>query len=136
MGHGQVLKGGCLIIGGTILAVMIGVSFEEKKTIRWASTNEKNNEAVVTNTTTDNLSQKWIPAGTNIWQGVKLYSGKGNDKIYVGQVMAWSENYTIPGTGEKIRAIQIQMHDGSIEWKDREYIIWNTFVKKNDPAVK
>ena len=92
---------------------------------------------VLTNTTTANQNQsEWLPAASNIWQGVKLYSGNGHNKAYVGQVIAWSESYTIPGTGEKIRAIQIQMHDSSIEWKDRGYIIRNTFVKRDDPALK
>lgn len=93
--------------------------------------------AVVADTTGINQNHTgWLPAGGNIWKGVKLYSGYGHDKIYVGQVIDWSETYTVPYTGEKIRAIQILMHDGSTEWKDRAYIIKNTFVKKGDPALK
>ncbi len=120
--------GGGFIVGGVMLGIAGTVFLPNKP---------KSNATVVTNTTavTQNQSE-WLPAASNIWQGVKLYSGNGQNKTYVGQVIAWSENYTIPDTGEKIRALQLQMNDSSIEWKDRGYIIRNTFVKRNDPALK
>jgi hypothetical protein len=77
----------------------------------------------------------WISAAGNIWKGVKLYVGNGPNKIYVGQVLDWTEDYPVPGTGQKIRAVKIRMNDGSIEWKSRDYIIRNTFIKRDDPAL-
>ncbi len=83
----------------------------------------------------ESKASEWIPAAAHVWKGVKLYYGKGADKTYMGEVVDWDENYQVPYTNEKIRAVLVRMNNGALEWKDRKKVIWACFIKSNDPAL-
>jgi predicted RNA-binding Zn-ribbon protein involved in translation (DUF1610 family) len=100
---------------------------------------QKTDKPIESQSNTSEVSSEWLPACMNIWSGVKIYYGV--DKTYWGTVLDWSENYEVPYTGEKIRAVKIMMSDGSIEWKDRSVVICGSqgrqlFVRKDDPALR
>ena len=83
--------------------------------------------------------EEWVPAGTHIWTGVKLYYGIGENKMLVGEVMGGNRHYTSPITGEIFSGLKIRMKSGSVEWKSRDVVAdldgyW--FVRADDPAVE
>lgn len=81
-------------------------------------------------------SSEWAPALGNIYKGVKLYN-LGQNKVHWGTVIGWNDEYKNPLTGQKMRAVLVRMEaDGSLEWKDREWLIKNNAVRKDDPALK
>lgn len=81
---------------------------------------------------------QWVRAPGNIYVGVKMYYGIGNEKMYVGQVLASNDKHYDSYTGKSFRGVQLQMASGSIEWKDRDAMIANGqwYVKENDPALQ
>ncbi|MEQ8170233.1 MAG: hypothetical protein ABRQ38_15215 [Candidatus Eremiobacterota bacterium] len=87
-----------------------------------------------TNSNHSNANTGWIKASSNIWGGVDLYYGAGENKQYVGKVLGGNENYKSPD-GSTFRGLKI-ITGGSIEWKDRHTIIMGEYyIKANDPAL-
>ena len=78
---------------------------------------------------------KWASAGGNIWTGVRIYSGQGEQKTYVGEIIGGNENYTDPMTGNTFRGVKLRMASGAEEWKDRSALIQWGFVEREDPAI-
>ena len=72
----------------------------------------------------------------NIYIGVKLYYGAGDEKMYVGEVVDISEKVRM-ANGKTFRGVCLKMYGGSIEWKDRNEIILSGkwYVKSDDPAL-
>lgn len=81
-------------------------------------------------------SDTYLRASSNLWEGVKLYYGEGVDKEYVFEVLGGNDNY-IMANGGKIRGVLVKYPDGSIEWKNRDYIIQGNkyWIKSSDPAL-
>lgn len=79
---------------------------------------------------------KWQTAAGNIWTGVRIYSGEGEQKTYVGEVLGGTENYTDPVTGASMRGVKLRMASGAEEWKDRSQLGTWGFVDRDDPALK
>ena len=81
---------------------------------------------------------EYVHASSNIWSGVKLYYGTGEDKHYGFEVLGGNDNYTDPITGQNFRGLKVRYPDGYEEWKDRNYIINGElyWVKADDPALK
>lgn len=77
-------------------------------------------------------SSPWLPLGGNMYKGVKVYSGAGNEKGLVGIVLGGNSNC------RGVRSVLIQRLNGSAEWQDRNVIsgsdLW--FVRADDPALK
>lgn len=79
------------------------------------------------------VSSEYVTAGSHIWSGVKLYYGP--EKMYIGDVVSWDEDFRFPD-GRQGRAIQLRTPRGSLEWKDREAILFGPwFVRADDPAL-
>ena len=57
-------------------------------------------------------SSEWLPLCMNVWPGVKVYYG--DDKTYWGTILDFDDNYLVPGTGQRIRAVKVLMSNGSI----------------------
>lgn len=69
-----------------------------------------------------------------IWRGVKVYYGTGEKKSYAFQILGGSEDCSSIPSG---RGIKVLYEDGTVEWKDRQYILTSGifFVVKGDPAI-
>lgn len=114
---------------------------EEKNKQKNAEVSNKQTENSQTKTEPQNnqnnqTKSKWISPSGNIYIGVKLYYGAGEEKMYVGEVIDVNERVIMPN-GEIIRGVCLKMYGGSIEWKDRNQIILNGnwYIKSDDPAL-
>lgn len=72
------------------------------------------------------------PIVGNVWTGVKVYYGLGEHKAYGFEILGGSEDCTLIDRG-----IKVLYPDGSIEWKDRDYIVTSGlfFVQADDPQI-
>lgn len=78
----------------------------------------------------------WTRAASNIWAGVILYYGDGEQKMEVGEVMGGNDGYVDPITGRQFRGLKIRMKSGKPEWKDRDVIVGGPwYVHRDDPAI-
>jgi hypothetical protein len=88
--------------------------------------------------TSTSSSSEWLPLCMHVWQGIEVYYGP--DKTYWGRVVDFDDDFVVPSTGQRIRAVKVQMSNGSVEWKDRDSVICSRyvqlFVKRNDPALR
>lgn len=106
---------------------------EEKKQ---AETKQAENNQTNTEQKNNQTTSKWISPSGNIYIGVKLYYGAGDEKMYVGEVVDISEKVRM-ANGKTFRGVCLKMYGGSIEWKDRNEIILSGkwYVKSDDPAL-
>lgn len=90
---------------------------------------------IITITVTE--KSPWIEAAGNIYIGVKLYSVTEGGSMYVGKVVDIDPKHYDVYTGNTFNGIQLEMPDGSFEWKDREALLfdWPIFIKSNDPCL-
>lgn len=80
----------------------------------------------------------WVRAPGRIYNGVKLYYGVQNEKMYVGEVLGTDDKHYDSYTGTTFRGVQLKMSSGSVEWKNRDAFIVdeNWYVKEDDPVLK
>ena len=74
-----------------------------------------------------------VSAATNIWVGVKLYSGD-RCVVEVGTVLGGSNHHTF-ANGETTDSVKILFLSGEVEWKPRRTITHQSFVRTDDPAT-
>lgn len=95
--------------------------------------------SVKSNTITVTVTEKspWIEAAGNIYIGVKLFSVTEGGSIYVGKVVDIDFRHYSPYTGNTFSGIQLEMPDGTYEWKDRNALLanWPIFIKSDDPFL-
>lgn len=78
----------------------------------------------------------WARATGNLWTGVVLYYGEGDQKMQVGEVLGGSDSYVDPATGQQLRGLKVRMKSGKPEWKDRDAVIGGPwYVRRDDPAI-
>ena len=106
---------------------------EEKKQ---AETKQAENNQTNTEQKNNQTTSKWISPSGNIYIGVKLYYGAGDEKMYVGEVVDISEKVRM-ANGKTFRGVCLKMYGGSREWNDRNEIILSGkwYVKSDDPAL-
>jgi hypothetical protein len=76
----------------------------------------------------------WRPALAHLWTGVKLCDSNSHEFVF--EVLGGSEKYLAPD-GRRIRGLKVRYPDGTIEWKDRDWIVdsGQFVVRANDPAL-
>lgn len=94
--------------------------------------------ALVNSKTQGPAAHGWQRPDGAIWAGVKLYTGSGAEKAYVGEVLGGNDRHLDPLTGRTFRGVKIRYPNGTEEWKDRDSILqadsWR--VRADDPAIK
>jgi ribosomal protein L34E len=82
----------------------------------------------------------WVPVLGNIRPGVKVYLGPG-PKTYWAEVVDIEEHHKMllpDGTIKEFRGIRVRFPNGSIEWKDLDWLINQShgqfFIREDDPA--
>jgi hypothetical protein len=101
--------------------------------------------AIYRNKDTAQLSRvgksEWMVLCGNVRPGVKVYYG--TDKTYWGTVIDSNDDFIVPDTGDTVSAVRVRMSDGSIEWKERKFVIcggynpsrMHLFIRRDDPAL-
>lgn len=80
-------------------------------------------------------SGAWRPLSGNIYAGVKMYYGQGEDKTLAFTVLGGNEGCDNIPSG---RGLYVEYPDGGREWKDRAAMIESpyNFIRADDPALK
>jgi hypothetical protein len=120
---------GC-VVGGSLLALvlLVGLCFG-------VVSNEKSADSSGSSARALSPSSEWRPALAHLWTGVKLYDSQSKQVVF--EVLGGNEKYLAPD-GRRIRGLKVKYPDGTVEWKDRDWIVdsGEFLVRADDPALQ
>lgn len=130
VGPGTSSRQAALIVVGVVSLAVVFVTLLPKNTSSPSSSSRRE-----TSSAASAGSSEWLPAASHLWTGVVLYDSRSKQPVF--EVLGGSENYLAPN-GERIRGLKVRYPSGSVEWKDRTWVIGSGrfVVRATDPALQ
>lgn len=124
---------GCQIAALLVLGIIV-VGIVMRSLIDASSSGVRRSTAKSTTDTSSLADSGWRPAAGHLWTGIMVYHRASKTPAF--EILGGNENYLAPD-GRRIRAVKVRYPTGSVEWRDRSWLInsGEFVVRADDPAL-